>query len=214
MAYPDDIDSFDIRDTDDFIPKGDYNSQNDSIVAIETELGTNPKGGAIDVKIRLNDIDTELADKLNLSGGSMVGDINMSGNDITDVVNITGSNSEINTKISLTTNSNSTNAQAGIDFDLSLWGISAFFYCSRQTNDIRIGTNDNKNVKFVQSGSVFMEYQFATSSVRINDPLFLNGADPLELGNAGEGVILRTPDNTKSYKITVDNSGNIISTLV
>lgn len=55
MAYPNDIDSFDTRNTDDYIPPDDYNGQNDSIVAIETELGTLPKGSYGNVKDRLDD---------------------------------------------------------------------------------------------------------------------------------------------------------------
>jgi hypothetical protein len=35
-----------------------------------------------------------------------------------------------------------------------------------------------------------------------------------ELTTAGEGVILKTPDGTKRYKITIDNSGNLITTLL
>lgn len=31
---------------------------------------------------------------------------------------------------------------------------------------------------------------------------------------AGKGVILRTPDDTKSYRISLDNSGNLITTLI
>lgn len=36
----------------------------------------------------------------------------------------------------------------------------------------------------------------------------------LENVTAGEGLILKTPDGTKRFKITVDNSGVIVSTLV
>lgn len=36
----------------------------------------------------------------------------------------------------------------------------------------------------------------------------------LETCVAGEGVIMTTPDGTAQYKITVDNSGNLVSTLV
>lgn len=57
MAYPNDIDSFPTRATDDLIPPEDYNGQNSSIIAIETELGTLPKGSHADVKTRLNSID-------------------------------------------------------------------------------------------------------------------------------------------------------------
>ncbi|CAM1350097.1 hypothetical protein [Tenacibaculum halocynthiae] len=32
--------------------------------------------------------------------------------------------------------------------------------------------------------------------------------------NAGKGVILKTPDGTKNYKISIDNTGNIITTKV
>lgn len=36
----------------------------------------------------------------------------------------------------------------------------------------------------------------------------------IKINNNGLGLILKTPDGTKDYKITIDNSGNIISTLV
>ena len=38
------------------------------IVAIETELGTNPKGAKADVKTRLNDVDSAIGDKLSKTG--------------------------------------------------------------------------------------------------------------------------------------------------
>lgn len=36
----------------------------------------------------------------------------------------------------------------------------------------------------------------------------------IKINDNGAGLILRTPDGTKLYKITVDNSGNVVSTLV
>jgi len=42
----------------------DVTKDDDEIVAIETELGTNPKGAKADVKTRLNDVDTAIGTKI------------------------------------------------------------------------------------------------------------------------------------------------------
>jgi len=35
-----------------------------------------------------------------------------------------------------------------------------------------------------------------------------------EVAERGEGIVLRTPDGTKQYKISIDNSGSVITTLL
>jgi len=45
----------------DDVPAPDFNSHGNELVAIETELGTNPKGTKADVKTRLDDADTAIA---------------------------------------------------------------------------------------------------------------------------------------------------------
>jgi len=49
--------------------------------------------------------------------------------------------------------------------------------------------------------------------------LFNLGSGELYIENGGtpdtqSGIILKTPDNTKCYKLTIDNSGNLITTLI
>lgn len=77
MSYPNDIDTFPARTADDLIPVEDYDNQNDSIIAIETELGTLPKGGSASVKARLDTNDTAVSGKLDKTGGLMTGDLEM-----------------------------------------------------------------------------------------------------------------------------------------
>ena len=58
MAYPDSVDSFTTKtDNIDIVEASHVNSLQTSIVAIETELGTLPKGGYADVKTRLNTLE-------------------------------------------------------------------------------------------------------------------------------------------------------------
>jgi hypothetical protein len=45
----------------------DISKLDDEVVAIETELGTNPKGAKADVKTRLDDVDTTVAGKTTLA---------------------------------------------------------------------------------------------------------------------------------------------------
>lgn len=63
MAYPSSLDSFSTKtDAVSDVIAADYNGHSASIVAIETELGTTPKGSFADVKTRLNRYDTIGAD--------------------------------------------------------------------------------------------------------------------------------------------------------
>jgi len=45
----------------DDVPAPDFNSHGNELVAIETELGTNPRGSKSDVKTRLDDVDTSIS---------------------------------------------------------------------------------------------------------------------------------------------------------
>lgn len=196
MAYPNDIDTFDERATDDLIPAEDYNGQNDSIIAIETELGALPKGAKADVKTRLDDVDTAIGGKLDNDGDTITGDFRLDsggGNSPKVYLDNTGTNNKC--------------------------------YLFAEAGNVRIRTNswitfqDTNEVDSVQIQAAGL--LVARKGLRVNGAM-LESTEDIKITAAhdyyntspGRGLVLKTPDGTKSYKITVDNAGAIVSTLV
>lgn len=85
-------------------------------------------------------------------------------------------------------------------------------------NDLTLDTYNSLIIKFgvyttktVQMSRIFM------SSRRMNQTTFIqtDGGtmyENLRFGEAGKGIILKTPDGTKDYRLTVSNGGNIVAT--
>jgi hypothetical protein len=61
MSYPSSIDSFTTKATGETVQASHVDDLQNSIVAIETELGTLPKGGAADVKTRIENAENKTA---------------------------------------------------------------------------------------------------------------------------------------------------------
>ena len=195
MAYPDGIDTFPPRVTDDPIPVEDYDNQNDSIVAIETELGALPKGAKADVKTRLNDVDTAIDGKVAKAGDTMSGNLTLDDG--------TADSPDI---IFKNTTDPSSNKIFGDGAKLRL----------ESDSGIVLGT----------SSTLIMEVRGGLSKVNFAKPIDMNsqaisgvggitisGANHFINNTAGKGLIMRTPDGTKRYIITVDNAGGLVSTL-
>ena len=71
MSYPTTLDSFATKaDATDDVLAADHNAQSAAIVAVETELGTLPKGSFADVKARLDRTDTIGVDIYRASGSN------------------------------------------------------------------------------------------------------------------------------------------------
>ncbi len=199
MAYPNDIDSFPVRVADDTIPVADYDNQNDSIIAIETELGTLPKGGAASVKARLDTMQTsidEIPNKVDISGDTMTGNLTLD--------NSTTSSPRVILK----------NNSAGTDNFVYSAG-NSLKLTGRQSVHIGNGSNDDA-LSVGADGKIYTEGSLvclSTADFRENVSITVAAKDYINTG-VGRGLIVKTPDGTKSYRISVDNSGNIISTLI
>lgn len=68
------------------------------------------------------------------------------------------------------------------------------------TEYARVGKLTSANDRFYFQGPSVAEWYFS-------------GAD-IEMGDAGSGIILTTPDGTAQYKLTIDNTGNVTTTQV
>jgi len=77
---------------------------------------------------------------------------------------------------------------------------------------------DNTDDEIINSINGIPVLEIAEDEIRalkiINASEEIKTTDNFKNETAGNGIILKTPDGTKEYIISVDNSGNVISTLV
>ena len=69
----------------------------------------------------------------------------------------------------------------------------------------RVGKLTSSSNEFVFTGNGVTAFSFYK---------LVKAYDDIELTTSGKGLILRSPDDTKRYRISVDNSGNLITTQV
>ena len=79
---------------------------------------------------------------------------------------------------------------------------------------IPFGTSNNFSFFFnnLSTGKIKIQMSLGTGG-SLNDTWQFNADGSFESLIAGQGVTLMTPDGTKRYKITIDNSGNLVTTL-
>ena len=97
------------------------------------------------------------------------------------------------------------------------------YYTNNVGSLILNDTTQNQNVKiqasgdsYIKGGKFFIGGDPATTTT---DTVFFVQDGDVEIkrpasGTSGGGIILQTPDKTKQYKVTIDNSGNLVTTLV
>jgi hypothetical protein len=66
----------------------------------------------------------------------------------------------------------------------------------------------------VPAGEVLNFGQYDESTGVFTEAARVNADLNLRIAGSGKGVELRTPDGTKFYRITVDNAGAVVSTLL
>jgi len=210
MAYPSDIDSFRTVVEDDKLLIGDQNNMGDSLVLVEETLGTNPQGSESNVKDRLVAIEVNsdaVPDKLNKAGDSMSGTLTMitagatASQEIrfdtdTDVnknkIFVTGSRLQLDTNFGVKIRDG---AVTGAIIDSS-------------------GIDTDGNVE--SKGTVITNTMNArtTPEIAVLSGISMAGTSDYIHTIASKGLILKTPDGTKNYRISLDNSGNVITTLI
>ena len=97
------------------------------------------------------------------------------------------------------------------------------YYTNNVGSLILNDTTQNQNVKIQASGDSYIKGGRVgigddLTAARSGTELFVKNGD-IQLdrpdsGTDGGGIILQTPDKTKQYKVTIDNSGNLVTTLV
>jgi hypothetical protein len=109
------------------------------------------------------------------------------------------------------------NDAAGIGFGINPSLISASIFAVDQgpsnVADLRFMTRDGGGIFERMTIDHIGNVGIGTNAPTAGSRLEVQGGD-IRLTDASDGLICRTPDNTKSYRISVDNTGSVITTLV
>jgi len=210
MAYPSSIDGFRTVVEDDKLLVGDQNNMGDALTIVEETLGTNPQGSESNVKDRLVAIEVNsdaVPDKLDKAGGSMTGTLTMTTDGATASKEIRfDTDTDINkNKIFVTGSRLQLDTNFGVKIrDGAVTGAII--------DSSGIDTDGNVESKGTIIGNTINAR--TTPEVSLLAGLSMSGLSEYIHTIAGKGLVLKTPDGTKNYRISIDNSGNVITTLI
>lgn len=178
MAYPDDKETWAVRETDDLIPASDHNDWATFLEALQDTLGLGIKLGYDSVKL--------LLDYLKGKADIVDDKVDKAGDTMTD---------------------NLTLKKDGIQFALQNADESDFLGIILETWGVNIATNLNRYSFRGHDGADFFNIMQIYGD-RIESEF------DIEIMDKTKGIIMTTPDETKRYRITIDNSGNLVTTQV
>lgn len=199
MSYPDTKETWERAETNQIIPKEHPNGIWDFLERLQDVLGLSIKKGYGSVSLLLDYLKTEadkVVNKLDKTNPVAIDTLNIKDNGAT---------------LRLQKDDNSTPFQMGIqapgnDIQISLDSGSILRIAEGFNKFIEFDTNQDKILT-----SRLMECE---GNVTFKNEVKLTNNKDLENDSAGYGIILKTPDGTNRYKITIDNSGNLVTTLI
>jgi len=204
MPYPDDKDTFrrvegyvggDFQDVNK-LKEGDQNNMAQWLEDLQDIFGYGIKMGYATVKAFFDWIVTTFGTKVDDTGDTMTGDLELEDSATSSpYLFFTNTSADKGSKIV---------ADGGI---LEIFGY----------NGIRLKRTIDGGVKaLIDQNYVSLYKPLVMNSQYIKDcaNIEIDTAGDFENKVAGRGMICRTPDNTKSYRVSVDNAGNVISTLI
>lgn len=206
MAYPDDKETFrrvvnqELPDIPgDVLDENDQNLPADFLERLQDTLGYGIKMGYATVKAFFDYVVSQItliAGKVNKAGDTMTGNLTLEGPTGTP------------TKLEF--------LETGKPIRCFIHGTQFAFRFEFYTTALFYSS--------LKSGSVML---LKNSEILIYTPLNINSQDITGVKNItcaldegfintkkGKGIVVKTPDGTKNYRISVDNAGNVISTLI
>lgn len=204
MAYPDDKDTFrrvtgyvggDVVDANK-LKEGDQNNMAGWLESLQDIFGYSIKMGYATVKAFFDWVVTTLGQRVDIAGDEMSGDLLMK--------KVTGVSPYVKFENSATTAVSRIIADGGV---LEIYGDNAI-RLKRAQGAATLLTLDNNLLSSNKPLAMGNNYIKDCANIEIDT------AGDFENKVAGRGMICRTPDNTKSYRVSVDNAGNVISTLL
>lgn len=229
MAYPDNKETFPRREIDDIIPPEDHNDPVDFLERVQEVLGI--AGDFMTVNGKVESSGYMIINRPDSNIFALIGKYNGAdrftlGNDVNDNVTLNAHAGNLIFKesdaeavrikggnLGIQTNDPShrlqVNGTARVESVIYLENIRA-----RGTGGIKLEEKGGSNiVTLLDNKNVGINEETPTEKLHVNGNIKVDTGE-IETTAVSKGLIVKTPDGTKRYRIRVDNAGNIVTELV
>ena len=228
MSFPDDKETFErvvgknlaegVKG--DKIPATGWNAIRDFIERLEDLLGLDFNGIFVSHKLRHDDIDEKISTVGDFKADGtipMTGDLDLGQNAVknTEGIEIKSSNEVVELIV------DSTNNNAPIEFATgriyllaSAYNIKGIIEATKVYGDFRIKTIGSTDIVIAPNEDQHIVCSPADQKITLYKKTVYAPNSDFEIFTAGRGLLVTTPDGNHTYRISVDNSGNVISTLI
>ena len=201
----------------DNVTTDDHNLIADFLERLEDILGINFIEGYTDLKAKLQYIldQVALAGDFKADGSvPMTGDLDMNYKEIVRCGKLEIASPFEQVYMYIQQTESQPSGKAWLLIEGNYGNVDFLIECDCSTQETKLGSVNDHSVNLIVNSVPYIKLDKSDDTIKFLKEILINGSYDMTFDTSLKGVIVKTPDGTKSYRLGVDNSGNVISTLI